>query len=90
MKTIEEVRQNNKKWFGDGNPQFFGDLNYSVFNDKEGEVYLIRLTTMWSDMFDGVKKKFYRINKIDKKTLIIGDLYDEIFNTLEEAKNFLK
>jgi len=90
MITIEEVKKANKKWFGNGNPKFFGDLSYSVFNNKEGEVYLIRLTTMWSDMFNGVKKKFYRINKIDKKTLKIGDLYDNVFNTLEESKNFLK
>jgi len=88
--TLQEVKDKNIKWFTPENKRFFGDISYSVFNDNEGNIFLIQLTYMWSDMFNGIKKKCYRIHKIDKDTLKIGELYDEIFKSLDEVKQFLK
>ena len=89
MVTLQEVKAVNVAWFSPENKRFFGDIKYFILLDSEGNPFLIRLTNAWSDMFDGIKKPVYRINKIEDG-LKIGSLFDEQFKTLEEVKTFLK
>jgi len=87
LEIQKKLNEKNPNWFSSENIKFFGDLEYWFYINTDGKTYLIRKTNAWTDMFDGVKKVHYRINKIDN--FKISDLFDEHFKTLEEAKTFL-
>lgn len=91
MVTLSQVKAVNSKWFSKENKKLFGDINYMVRQGKTSkQPYLIRFTSAWSDMFDGVKKYHYRINKIDPNTLQINSLIDTIFKSKESVREWLK
>jgi len=87
--TIADVRQANGMWFSSKNQSLFNDLEYRVLHTKNGNPYLVRLTGMFSDMFDGQLKHVYKINHLEHD-LHVGLLVDRDFNTLDEVKEWLK
>lgn len=92
-KTLKDITaqivDKQPKWFSKENRKFFGDLAYYGFQDSEGENWLIRKTNAWTDMFDGIKKPHYRINKVSKD-FEIQELIDRDFATLYLAKQYIK
>jgi hypothetical protein len=88
--TLSDVKSANPQWFAKGNSKFFGDCSYQLLRDNDHEIYLVRSTYGWSDMFGQPKKLTYRINPIDKTTLKIGTLYDNVFNSIDDVKDWLK
>ena len=90
MINIEQVQQANRKWFGDGNAKFFGDKEYRVLQSHSHKAFLVRATTAWTDMFGGSKILHYRINAIDQNTLRILSLTDDVFDSPDDAKQWLR
>ncbi|MCJ7828733.1 MAG: hypothetical protein MUP81_03210 [Dehalococcoidia bacterium] len=89
--TKSKVYEANPGWFSSANAHFFGDVRYEWANGgMSGDLYLLRETSMWSDMFGKKKKYFWRINCLDQLTGKILSLTDDIFNTEEEAQEWLK
>lgn len=80
---LSDLKEKNEGWFSRGNKKFFGDLWYRLLITKDGKYYLVRATTMRSNMI------CYRVNPIleDGK---IGPLVNTIFSTYEAAKEFIK
>jgi len=89
MVNLAQVKGANRRWFADGNPAFFGDTEYKL-HSRKGRVFLLRTTSMWSDMFGREKKMFVKINEVDSVTLKIGRLIDEDFTTYEEARKWIR
>ena len=88
MVTMQEVRQANRTWFGDGNEKFFGDVSYDVLCSTSGKPYLVRSTYAWSDMFGRKRKLHWRLNLLDDN-LKIGSLTDDVFSDLSEVEDWL-
>ena len=89
MVTMQEVRQANRTWFGDGNQEFFGDVSYQVLHGISGKSYLVRSTYAWSDMFGRKRKLHWRLNPIND-VLKIGSLTDNVFSDLSEVEDWLE
>ena len=89
MVTMQEIRQANRTWFGDGNKEFFGDISYQVLHSKAGKSFLARQTYGWSDMFGGKRKKCWRLNPIDD-VLKIRPLIDDVFSDLSAVEDWLE
>jgi len=90
MKTMTDVREANESWFSRSNKSLFGDIDYRLLTGKKSkDKYLVRSTYGWTDMFGSPKKVFYKINKLDQKTLKIGNMLDPEFRTLDGVKDFL-
>lgn len=89
MTTLDAVTRANSEWFAPGNKAFFNDLDYQVERSKSGDLYLLRSTYGWSDMFGGRRVKTFRLNLIDSKTLKIGKLTDDIFKSEADALDWL-
>jgi hypothetical protein len=91
MTTIADVRRAHPQWFFPGNKRFFGNISYAILHGKVTKnPYMVRKTNIWSDMFGGEKTYVYRINPIDKNTLEIGWLIDDVFKTIDDVKKYLK
>jgi hypothetical protein len=91
MITIENVKSANPIYFAPGTASFFGDVNYTIYRGKVTKnPFMVRKTSMWSDMFGGKKTYVYRINPINKTTLKVGELIDDIFNTIDDVKRYLE
>ena len=89
MATIQEVRQANRIWFGDGNEKFFGDESYQVLHSElTDKPYLVRSTYGWSDMFGRKRTLCWRLNPLDE-TLKIRPLVDIVFVDLQEVEMWL-
>jgi hypothetical protein len=87
---LRELKEHNKTWFNPQNKRLFGDKSYKVLHgQRTGNPYLIRSTTAWTDMFDGVKKLHYRINPIRNDFQILL-LIDSIFYSLDEIQAWVK
>ena len=86
---MAELRKAHPLWFASGNAEFFGDLEYRILHSKQGNPYLVRRTSQWSDMFGMEKTQCWRINPIGAD-LEIGDLIDRQFRTLSDVKEWLK
>ena len=89
MVTIQEVKQANRTWFGDGNQKFFGDVSYQVLHNKAGKPFLVRSTYAWSDMFDDKKKLHWRLNSLGDD-LKIRPLIDNVFSDLDAVEDWLE
>lgn len=88
--VLSNVKNANPQWFTRENKRFFNDVSYRLLYGKiTGKRYLIRSTYAWSDMFDGVKKLHWRINHINDD-LTIGNLTDDIFQSIYDVKAWLK
>ena len=85
---IETVMQANDRWFSPQNKKLFGDIVYIAY-ECQGLKFLVRKTNAWTDMFDGIKKTHWRINRIEQD-LQIGDLFDDVFSTLGDCKKFIR
>ena len=89
MVTIQQVRQANRTWFGDGNQEFFGDESYQILHSElTGKPYLVRSTSGWSDMFGGKRTLCWRLNPLDE-ILKIRPLVDIVFVSLQEVEMWL-
>ena len=90
MITIQEVKAKQAEWFSIKNKRFFGDVWYKVRQGKTSKkVYLVRLSSCWSDMLGENKTFVYRINNINPD-LSIGGLLNIQFKTFDEVKTWLK
>jgi len=89
MVTMQEIRQANRIWFGNGNEKFFGDVDYSVVHSVSGKPYLLRSTYAWTDMFGGKRKLHWRLNSLDD-VLKIGSLIDDVFSDLDDVERWLE
>ena len=90
MRDLERVRQSNKTWFNPRNKEFFGDISYHAMAGKESkELFLVQYTDAWTDMFGGDKRPHYRIHTL-KDGLVIDELLDDQFETMEDVENFLQ
>jgi len=87
--TLNDVKMANSQWFASGNMEFFGDQSYQVLHDKT-DVYLVRSTYAWFDMLGQPKKLVWRFNPIDKQTLKIQPLFDNVFKSLDDVIEWLK
>ena len=85
----DQIVNRQPKWFSKENKKMSGDISYYGFQDSFGQNWLIRKTNAWTDMFDGIKKPHYRINKVSKD-FEIGELIDHEFATLYLAKQYIK
>ena len=90
MATLAEVRAVQPNWFSRKNKRFFGDIQYWVLTGKSGNPYLLRSTSMWSEMFGRPRQVSYRVTEIKPDTLEIGSLIDDVFKTREQAKDWIK
>lgn len=89
--TIAAVRAVQPEWFSRKNKKFFGDVWYRVYHGKvTGFPYMVRASYIWSDMFNRPKELRYRINPINKDTLKIEMLIDDVFFNLEDVKDWIK
>lgn len=80
----------NPKYFSSENKRFFQDISYWVmFGKKTGKAFMIRSTYGWSDMFDGIKKRHYRINPISED-LKIKPLGDRVFVSLQDVNEWIE
>jgi len=87
--SLLDLKRKNLKWFTPKNKKLFGDITYYLYFSKTtNKPYLINKTYMWSDVFSNTKKINYRIHKIDSELKING-LFDEIFKSLRDTKNFI-
>jgi len=89
--TITDVKSAQPAWFSPKNKRFFGDKSYRVLKGGvSGKYYLVRLTQAWSDMFGRKPQNHYRINRLDPKTAKILELTDDIFDTNDAVKRWLR
>jgi len=87
---LQRIKKAQPDWFSPGNKRFFGDCRYTARRSPQGQVYLIRYTAGWTDMFDGVKKYHYRLSKVNGLTLEIEPLIDEVFMSFAAVKAWLE
>jgi hypothetical protein len=89
IKTIQELKQVNKKWFTPENKRFFQDINYRVLMGAKSKTrFLIQHTYQWSDMFDGIKKAVFVIKPITVDGKILETV--ETLKELNQVKQYLK
>jgi hypothetical protein len=87
---LRELREHNRMWFDPKNKRFFGDKSYEVIHGKRtGNPYLVRSTTAWTDMFDGVRKPHYRMNPVSNAFEILS-LIDTVFYSMDEVREWIK
>ena len=84
--TYQELVENNRMWFAEGNMKFFGDKRYDIVTKGDTQ-YFLQVTQKWSDMFGDQPKTYYIVKEIteDKK---IGDVVEE-FESISKLKNWL-
>ena len=87
---MRKIREANEGWFSRKNKRFFGDVSYRALRGKTtGNLFLVRSTYAWSDMFGSPKRLSWRINTIGDD-YSIGPLLDETFRDIHAAKAYLK
>jgi hypothetical protein len=87
---LSKIRAAQPTWFSPENKRFFNDVKYYAYKSKRtGKPFLVRSTYMWSDMLGQPKTLYFRVNQVDRETLIIESLIDNVFKTLEDAKNWV-
>ena len=90
MISLNQVKHANKRWFAPDAVKFLGDVEYWILHSHSKKAYLIRSTYAWSDMFSQAKRLHYRINAIDQSTLKVLSLVDNIFDNIQDAKQWLR
>ena len=100
IKTIQDLKRVNNgsinaisSYFSKENKKLFNDIEYEVLQAKKSKImYLVTLTTKFSDMFNGIKEYTYIIKKITDTGIIqfsTTELYNE-FKSLKDVKQYLK
>lgn len=90
MITLNQVKIAQPKWFSSENKHFFNDIKYQVVQTVNGQVYLLRSTYAFTDMFGQPKKAHYRLNPINSETHKIELLIDTIFVNIFAVEEWLK
>jgi len=85
MASMSSTINANRLWFSSG--RTMGDKQYELYKNKD--LYLIRQTNMWSDMFGQKEKLFWIANRINKKTHKIEERIKIEFDTKEELIEYL-
>jgi hypothetical protein len=82
--TYQELVENNRMWFAEGNMKFFGDKRYDIVIKGDTQ-YFLQVTQKWSDMSGDQPKTYYIVKEIteDKK---IGDVVEEFENEYQLNK----
>ena len=89
IKTIQELKAVNKKWFTPENKRFFNDINYRVLKGGKSKTrFLIQHTYQWSDMFDGIKKAVFVIKPITVDGKILETV--ETLKELNQVKQYME
>ncbi len=87
MRRLREVQPD---WFCCKNRRFFGDVSYRTLRGKlTGNIFLVRSTYAWTDMFGGPRRLHYRINTVGDD-YVIGNLIDKTFRDIDDVKEYLK
>jgi hypothetical protein len=89
MKTFQELKKVNQKYFTPENKRFFNDINYQVLTGGKSKTkFLIQHTYQFSDMFDGIKKAVFVIKPITTEGKILESV--ETLKELNQVKQYLK
>ena len=89
IKTIQQLKAVNKKWFTPANKRFFNDINYKVLTGKKTKTrFLIQHTYQFSDMFDGIKKAVFVVKPITTEGKILPTV--ETLKELNQVKQYIK
>ena len=89
IKTIQELKAVNKKWFTPENKRFFNDINYKVLTGGKSKTrFLIQHTYQWSDMFDGIKKAVFVVKPITTEGKILPTV--ETLKELNQVKQYME
>jgi len=89
IKTMQELKQVNQKYFTPGNKRFFNDINYKVLKGGKSKTrFLIQHTYQFSDMFDGIKKAVFVVKPITADGKILPTV--ETLKELNQVKQYLK
>jgi len=89
IKTIQELKEVNKKWFTSENKRFFQDINYKVLMGRKSKTrFLIQHTYQFSDMFDGIKKAVFVVKPITTEGKILPTV--ETLKELNQVKQYMK
>ena len=89
IKTIQELKEVNQKWFTPENKRFFNDINYKVLTGKKTKTrFLIQHTYQFSDMFDGIKKAVFVVKPITTEGKILPTV--ETLKELNQVKQYMK
>ena len=89
IKTIQELKAVNKKWFTPENKRFFNDINYKVLTGKKTKTrFLIQHTYKFSDWFGGDKKAVFVIKPITTEGKILSTV--ETLKELNQVKQYMK
>ena len=78
---MNELKQNNKLYFADGNKKFFQDKNYQIYSLSNKD-FLITACQPW-----GMDKTIYTIKPIIKKKI---DTTLKCYDTLVECSAFIE
>tara|TARA_Y100000310_G_scaffold310455_1_gene355729 strand:- start:5 stop:283 length:279 start_codon:yes stop_codon:yes gene_type:complete len=89
IKTIQELKEVNRKWFTPENKRFFNDINYKVLTGKKTKKrFFVQHTYKFSDMFGGDKKAVFIIKPITEQGQIGKDIIE--FEDLNQVKQYMK
>ena len=89
IKTMQELKQVNQKYFTPENKRFFNDINYKVLKGGKSKTrFLIQHTYQFSDMFDGIKKAVFVVKPITVDGKILPTI--ETLKELNQVKQYLK
>jgi hypothetical protein len=89
IKTIQELKQVNQKYFTPKNKRFFNDINYKVLKGAKSKTrFLIQHTYQFSDMFDGIKKAVFVVKPITTDGKILPTV--ETLKELNQVKQYMK
>ena len=89
IKTMQELKQVNQKYFTPENKRFFNDINYKVLKGGKSKTrFLIQHTYQFSDMFDGVKKAVFVVKPISIEGKILPTV--ETLKELNQVKQYMK
>jgi hypothetical protein len=84
---LSKIKAAQPAWFSRENRRFFGDVGYYAYRGKTTKKpYLVRETSMWSDMLGQPRTFCFRVNQVNEESLMIESLTDDVFKTLEDAK----
>jgi uncharacterized protein YqgV (UPF0045/DUF77 family) len=87
---LSKIRAAQPTWFSLENKRFFNDVKYYAYKGKiTHKPYLVRSTFMWSDMLGEPKTLCFRVDTVNPDTLMIEGLTDDVFKTLQEAKEWV-
>ena len=89
IKTMQELKQVNQKYFTPENKRFFNDINYKVLKGGKSKTrFLIQHTYQFSDMFDGIKKAVFVVKPITTEGKILPTV--ETLKELNQVKQYMK